>query len=53
VEQKASKEEREELMAVIAKELIEKLVVEGSVWTDSDVKNALIRSKRNRSEKPS
>jgi polyribonucleotide nucleotidyltransferase len=43
VEQKASKEEREELMAVIAKELIEKLVVEGSVWTDSDVKNALIK----------
>jgi len=43
VEQKASKEEREELMSAIGKELVEKLVVEGSAWTDSDVKNALIK----------
>jgi polyribonucleotide nucleotidyltransferase len=43
VEQKASKEEREELIAMIAKDLIEKLVVEGSSWTESDVRNALIK----------
>lgn len=43
VEQKASKEEREELMALIAKDLIEKLVVEGSTWIESDIKNALIK----------
>ncbi|MFA6356979.1 MAG: polyribonucleotide nucleotidyltransferase, partial [Candidatus Omnitrophota bacterium] len=48
VEQKASKEEREELMSIIAKDLIEKLVVEGASWTENDVKNALIKLEKQR-----
>lgn len=43
VEHKASKEEREELMALIAKDLISELVAEGSPWTESDVKTALVK----------
>ncbi|MFA5148951.1 MAG: polyribonucleotide nucleotidyltransferase [Candidatus Omnitrophota bacterium] len=48
VEQKASKEEREELMGMIAKDLIERLVVEGASWTEGDVKNALIKLEKER-----
>ncbi len=48
VEQKSSKEEREELMAILAKDLIEKLVVEGAEWTGNDVKNALIKLEKER-----
>lgn len=43
VEHKATKEEREELMALIAKDLILQLVTEGSDWTESDVKAALVK----------
>ena len=43
VELKSSKEEREELIDIIAKDLIEKLVVEGSPWSEVDVKNALVK----------
>ena len=43
VEHKATKEEREELMALIAKDLILELVAEGSPWTEPDVKAALVK----------
>jgi len=43
VEHKATKEEREELMSLIAKDLILQLVTEGSEWTESDIKNALVK----------
>ncbi len=46
VEKKASKEEREEFMAIIAKDLISKLVVEGSEWTERDVKEALVKAEK-------
>ncbi|HOX09084.1 MAG TPA: polyribonucleotide nucleotidyltransferase [Candidatus Omnitrophota bacterium] len=48
VEQKSSKEEREEIMDILAKDLIEKLVVEGAEWTENDVKNALIKLEKER-----
>jgi polyribonucleotide nucleotidyltransferase len=43
VESAGSKEEREELMAVIAKSMVEALVVEGSPYTESNVKAALVK----------
>ena len=43
VEHKASKEEREDLMALIAKDLVSQLVVEGSGWTEAGVKSALVK----------
>ncbi len=43
VENKATKEEREEMMSLIAEDLISKLVVEGSELTEANVKSALVK----------
>ncbi|MFA5339607.1 MAG: polyribonucleotide nucleotidyltransferase, partial [Candidatus Omnitrophota bacterium] len=43
VENKATKEEREEMMSMIAKDLISQLVVEGSELTEAEVKSALVK----------
>ena len=38
----STKEQREEAISLLSKELIEKLVTEGSEYSDQDVKNALV-----------
>ncbi len=43
VEHKATKEEREEMMSLIAEDLVLKLVVEGSELTEAEVKSALVK----------